>query len=187
MKLKKNNNKNKPWQKQQKMLICWEITPLVDKFNCSSPPFSTGCRFYPTPTLFPRLVCIPGLSHGFEWGDTESLLFWRRPWHLVPSSADSLACDLISIFIVYQPWGSILARDAFTNERNHRWALASWLHRGERAEESLVDYRATWGWSTNTSRQRQHGWVGRQGVGQGFLLQLLAPATCTPSYLTKII
>lgn len=143
------------------MLICWEITPWVDKFNHSSPPFST----LPL-TLLPRLVCIPGRSHGSEWGDTESLLFWLGPWHLVPSSADSLARDLISIFIVYQPWGSILARDAFTNERNHRWALASWLHRGERAEESLVDYRATWGWNTNTTRQRQHGWVGRRRWGR---------------------
>lgn len=39
--------------------------------------------------------------------------------------------------------------DAFTNERNHWWAFASWLHWEKRVEESLVDYRATWGWSTN--------------------------------------
>lgn len=54
--------------------------------------------------------------------------------------------------------------DAFTNERNHWWAFASWLHWEKRVEESLVDYRATWGWSTNTPRQPQRVGVGRVGV-----------------------
>lgn len=83
-----------------------------------------------------------------------------------------LSCNLISIFIVYQPWGSILAwmllqMNTITGEPSHPDCIEKLV------EESLVDYCATRGWSTNTTRQTQ--------------LQLLALTTCTLSYLTKTI
>lgn len=65
-----------------------------------------------------------------------------------------LSYHLISIFIVYQPWGSILAwmllqMNAITGEASHPDCIE-----GGGWEDSLVDYRATWGWSASAHKEQ---------------------------------
>ena len=77
----------------EKLLICWTDNALLllllllrkmlrdEKSNCS---LSFLCVFLSS--------CLySGAAAWLRVRYTESLLFWLQPWHLVPSSADSLA------------------------------------------------------------------------------------------------
>lgn len=161
------------------MLICWAITPWVDKFNHSSPPFSTPpltstclysgavawlrVRRYRVIALLARALTPPALECG--------LLSPRSDQHLYSLSA--LGFNFGS-GCFYKWTQSPVSPRILIASRRAGWGEFSGLpcHLGmEHKHDEAAAARV--------------GWAAE--VGQGFSLRLLAPAACTPSYLTKII